>query len=154
MGRRQGAFHKVAGEQKARRGRAGAGVCRTGGQRWRFPAGAALGGSEQRGHTQVSQGPGGTLSGPPSLCAAVGQTHSTPSRFLTQLSIQVPFLSLASSFSLPFPSPSQPTDQSQGPQLRPEISWLQGRPCYSEQEGKGVPHPLSSVESQGWEGTG
>lgn len=133
MGKRQGAFHKVAGEHKVRRGRAG--VCLTAGQRWRFPAGAALGGSEQRGHTQVSQGPGGSLWGSPILCAAASQTHSTPSCLLTQLSIQVPFLSLASCFSLPFPSPSQ------GPQLGPEISWLQGRRATQSRRGRRHPHP-------------
>lgn len=124
-------------QSKKRQGQA-RGVPHGAGQRWRFPAGAPLGGSEQRGRTQVSQGPGGSLSGPPIVCAAAGQTHSTPSRLLTQLSIQVPFLSLASSFSLPFPSPSQPTDQSQGPQLGPEIS------C-ATQSRRGRRHPTPSL---------
>lgn len=134
---------------ESKRGRARAYVCRTGPGR---------GGDVQQGRpweglsTEDIPGPVRVQEEPRritySLCCC-GPDPQHPFCLLTQLSIQVPFLSLANIFSLPFPCPPQPTDQSQGPQL----SGLQGRSCYSEQEGKEAPPPLS-VESRRWVNTG
>lgn len=133
MGRRQGAFHNVAREQKVRRGQPGPGCAARAQAEVGIPAGR----------------PGEGLSTEDITRSVRVQEEPCQDHLFSVLLWARPTAPLPASSPVPSPCPSQLTDQSQGPRLGPEISWLQGRSCYSEQEGKEAPPLFCGISGLG-----